>query len=106
MYYLYCCSVMLNLSLSLHFLSLSLFCLPLAEAAAREAALNTNPVHGEYAPPPPSVIAPSRQSGAEARIQMMQQEEEEGEIHVDTAHAILSSRGVVCRGEVPKLRYM
>lgn len=63
-------------------LSLSAFPSLLAEAAAREAALNSNPLHGhsEYAPPPPSVIAPSRQSGAaEARIQMMQQEEEEGE---------------------------
>ena len=80
---LICCgaiSISLSLSLSLSppppLLS---FPHPLAEAAAREAALSSNALHSEYAPPPPSVIAPSRQSGAaEARMQMIQQEEEEG----------------------------
>ena len=49
-----------------------------AEQAAREAA-SLGPQHSEYGPPPPSVIAPPRQTPAEARIQMMQHEDEEGE---------------------------
>ena len=88
------------LNVQLFSLSLSLSLLPstpLAEAAAREAALNANPLHGEYAPPPPSVIAPSRQSSAEARMQMMQQEEEEGEIEI---HYYSSSSCLYCYGMV------
>ena len=49
-----------------------------AEQAAREAA-SLGPQHSEYGPPPPSVIAPPRQTPAEARIQMMQHEDEEDE---------------------------
>ena len=52
-----------------------------AEQAAREAA-SLGPQHSEYGPPPPSVIAPPRQTPAEARIQMMQHEDEEGEAGV------------------------
>jgi len=49
-----------------------------AEQVAREAA-SLGPQHSEYGPPPPSVIAPPRQTPAEARIQMMQHEDEEDE---------------------------
>ena len=76
---------------------------PLAEAAAREAALNTNTLHGEYAPPP-SVIAPSQQSGAaEARMQIMQQQEEkEGER--DFAYVVTMVHTYIYFGVLAKAR--
>ena len=53
---------------------------PPAEQAARDAAtLGSAQPANEYGPPPPSVIAPPRQTPAEARLQMMQHEDEEGE---------------------------
>ena len=48
-----------------------------ADAAAREAA-SLGHAHNEYGPPPPSVIAPPRGHSAEARVQIMQHEDEEG----------------------------
>ena len=73
----------LSLSFSLSFVP---FPLPLAEAAAREAALSSNALHSDYTPAPPTVIAPSRQSGAaEARMQMIQQQQEEEEGKRDRA---------------------
>ena len=49
-----------------------------AAREAREAAALGLPPQNEYGPPPPSIIAPPRQTPAEARMQMMQHEDEEG----------------------------
>ncbi len=52
----------------------------IAETAAREAAGREAAGLSEHGSPPPAVNAPPRQNSAEARLQMMQQEEnDEGE---------------------------
>lgn len=69
------------------------------EAASREAAAAASG-RSEYGPPPPSVIAPPRQTSAEARIQMVQQEEDDegvcGELCVCVEGLSVCVEGCVC----------